>query len=118
MDPVAQPAPAHGLLVLDTGGDEAFASLRRPAPPRAERYDLGRSLRDHAPRSGLQHWKPAGDRVDPVAQLAEAHAGRVPDLVPLRVGRMIASPYAFLRGSANIMADDFATLPSSGISPV
>ena len=104
--------------VLISGDDGGFASLRRPAPPRSERYGLGRSLRDHAPRTGLQFWQPGADRVDPVEQIIEAHEGRVPGLIPVRVGRMVASPYAFLRGSANIMADDFAGLPRSGITPV
>jgi uncharacterized protein (DUF2252 family) len=104
--------------VLDTGDDGGFASLRRPARPRAERYELGRSLRDRAPRTNLQYWTSAADRVSPVRQIAEAHQGRVEWLIPVRIDRMVASPYAFLRGSANIMADDFAPLPRSGITPV
>jgi uncharacterized protein (DUF2252 family) len=104
--------------VLDSGDTSGFASLRRPAPPRAQRYELGRSLREQAPRTGLQYWSPSADRPDPLDQMAEAHEGRVPWLIPVRIGRMIASPYAFLRGSAGVMADDFATLPRSGITPV
>ena len=107
----------NGHVVLDTA-DDGFASLRRRARPRAERYELGRSLRERAPRSNLGHWAPADDRVDPVQQLISAHEGRVQWLIPVRVGRMVASPYAFLRGSANIMADDFAGLPATGITPV
>ncbi|GGK91232.1 DUF2252 domain-containing protein [Mangrovihabitans endophyticus] len=98
--------------------DDGFASLRRPARPRPERYRLGRSLRRDSPRSGLARWTPQERRADPVQQIIEAHVGRQPWLIPVRVGRMIASPYAFLRGSANIMADDFATLPHTGITPV
>jgi uncharacterized protein (DUF2252 family) len=98
--------------------DGAFASLRRPATPRAQRYELGRSLRERAPRARLADWTPPADRTDPVDQVIAAHAGRVPWLIPVRVGRMAASPYAFLRGSAGIMADDFARLPSTGITPV
>jgi uncharacterized protein (DUF2252 family) len=103
---------------LGAAPDERFASLRRPAPPRAERYELGRSLRERAHRSEMADWSPPADRADPVRQTAAAHAGRVPELVPVRVGRMVASPYAFLRGSAGIMADDFARLPATGITPV
>jgi uncharacterized protein (DUF2252 family) len=110
--------PVTGHVVLDTGRDDGFASLRRPARARSERYELGRSLRDRAPRSNLGHWRPAADRVDPVDQLIGAHEGRVPWLIPVRVARMVATPYAFLRGSANIMADDFASLPATGITPV
>ena len=98
--------------------DDAYASLRRPATPRAQRYKLGRSLRERAPRSGLAVWTPPADRADPVDQVAAAHDGRVQWLIPVRVDRMASSPYAFLRGSAGIMADDFAHLPSTGITPV
>jgi uncharacterized protein (DUF2252 family) len=110
--------PPHGRIVLDTGDDDGFASLRRPSRPRAERYGLGRALRERSPRSDLAHWAPAPGRVDPVEQLIDAHEGRLQWLIPVRIGRMVASPYAFLRGSANIMADDFATLPQTGITPV
>jgi uncharacterized protein (DUF2252 family) len=111
-------AAANGHVVLARGGDEAFRSLRRQARPRAERYELGRSLRERAHRSDLAHWRAPSGRAEPLAQLTEAHQGRLDWLIPVRVGRMVASPYAFLRGSANIMADDFATLPSTGITPV
>jgi uncharacterized protein (DUF2252 family) len=109
---------SDGSGVLDDGPDDGFTSLRRPAPPRAERYELGRSLRERAPRSNLGAWHPPAGRADPVQQLVAAHEGRVSWLIPVRIGRMVASPYAFLRGSANIMADDFASLPATGITPV
>jgi uncharacterized protein (DUF2252 family) len=111
-----EPSNGHGML--ENGGDDGFASLRRPARPRGERYGLGRSLRERAHRSDMARWTPPHDRVDPVRQIVEAHEGRVASLIPIRVGRMVASPYAFLRGSANIMADDFAALPSTGITPI
>ena len=98
--------------------DDGFTSLRRPARPRAERYEMGRALRERAHRTDMAYWTPAPDRVDPVRQIVAAHEGRVDRLIPVRVSRMIASPYAFLRGSANIMADDFAGLPMTGITPV
>jgi len=118
MDNAQPPAARSDLVVASSADDGGFASLRRPARPRTERYGLGRSLRDHAPRTGLQFWTPAADRVDVVEQIAEAHVGRVSELIPVRIGRMVASPYQFLRGSANVMADDFAALPRSGITPV
>ncbi|HEU4349588.1 MAG TPA: DUF2252 domain-containing protein [Actinoplanes sp.] len=105
-------------VVRGGSGDEGFASLRQAARPRAERYEIGRSLRDRAPRSNLGDWTPPADRPDPVCQIMNSHIGRVEWLIPVRVGRMIASPYAFLRGSAGIMADDFARLPDTGITPV
>ncbi|BBH71035.1 hypothetical protein ACTI_77200 [Actinoplanes sp. OR16] len=108
----------NGNLVLGSVNDEGFASLRRAAAPRAERYEVGRSLRDHSPRSEMAHWRAPSDRPDPVAHVVESHLGRVPHLIPVRIGRMIASPYAFLRGTAGLMADDFARLPLTGITPV
>src|ERR687894_494408 len=57
-------------------------------------------------------------RADPVHQIMATHEGRLDWLIPVRIGRMIASPYAFLRGAAAIMAEDFAHLPSTGITPV
>ncbi|MFI5891668.1 DUF2252 domain-containing protein [Actinoplanes sp. NPDC051513] len=110
--------PATGHIVLDTAEDDGFTSLRRPARPRAERYGLGRSLRERAHRSDMAYWTRPDDRADPVQQVIEQNRGRQPWLIPIRVGRMISSPYAFLRGSANIMADDFAALPATGITPV
>jgi len=84
----------------------------------AARYAAGRALRDQVPRAALGRWRAAKDRPDPVDVLEEAHAGRVEELVPVRVGRMVASPYAFLRGAAAVMAEDFATLPRTGVEPV
>jgi uncharacterized protein (DUF2252 family) len=120
------PPPVAGPEVLGTGvlddpvaGDAgSFASLRRPSTPRAERYALGRALRRRARRSSLGHWDPADDRIDPVDLVVATNSGRVPRLVPVRIGRMAASPFAFLRGAAAIMAEDFARMPSTGIVPV
>ncbi|HST66456.1 MAG TPA: DUF2252 domain-containing protein, partial [Mycobacteriales bacterium] len=95
-----------------------FRTLRVAATPRAERYELGKALRKQAPRSSLGDWVPAADRPDPVERIIESHAGRVSWLIPVRVGRMVATPYAFLRGTAGIMAADFAGLPATGITPV
>jgi uncharacterized protein (DUF2252 family) len=103
--------------VLDPGG-HGFASVREAGIPREERYALGRGLRQQVPRSALGDWQVPDGRRDPVEQVAEAHAGRLDWLVPVRVGRMIASPYAFLRGTAGIMAADFAALPATGIRPI
>jgi uncharacterized protein (DUF2252 family) len=110
--------PANGHLVLDTGADDGFTSLRRQARPRTERYELGRSLRERSHRTDMAFWNPPDDRADPVQQVIGQNVGRQDWLVPIRIGRMISSPYAFLRGSANIMADDFASLPATGITPV
>src|SRR5436190_1994777 len=86
--------------------------------PRPERYALGRALRAEVPRSALGRWEVRHDRTDPVDVITQANEGRLGWLVPLRIARMTASPYAFLRGAAAIMAEDFARLPVTGISPV
>jgi uncharacterized protein (DUF2252 family) len=112
-----RPGRREPPAVLDSGG-RGFASVREAAVPRAERYALGKAIRERAPRSALADWTPPADRRDPVGQVAEAHAGRLKRLIPVRVGRMAASPYAFLRGTAGIMAADFAGLPATGINPV
>jgi len=108
--------PAH--FVLEATDAAAFASLRRSSTPRADRYALGRRLRQRAPRSSLGRWKPPAGRSDPVAVVLDTNEGRVQRLIPVRIGRMSASPFAFLRGAAAIMAEDFAGLPATGILPV
>ncbi|HET6831262.1 MAG TPA: DUF2252 domain-containing protein [Solirubrobacterales bacterium] len=76
----------------------------------------GKRARELAPRSSHGKWSPAADRRDAVAIL-EAQAGdRVAELVPIRYGRMLASPFAFFRGAAAVMAADLAATPRSGIT--
>jgi len=109
---------ADGHVVLADVEGESYGSLRRRPTSRAERYQLGRALRTKVPRAVLGNWRPPRDRPDPVAQLKESHEGRLSWLVPVRVGRMAASPYGFLRGTAIVMAEDVAHLPATGITPV
>src|SRR5207342_3310172 len=73
-----------------------------------ERFQLGKELRKKFPRIAQGEYKPATDRADPVSILEEQAKTRLPDLVPIRYARMLASPFAFLRGSAAIMAGDIA----------
>ncbi|TDN70142.1 DUF2252 domain-containing protein [Paraburkholderia sp. BL10I2N1] len=80
-----------------------------------ERAARGRALRDTVPRSSHAGWKPAQGRRDPVELLIESNEGRLSHLVPIRFGRMSASPFAFYRGAAALMAADLATTPTSGI---
>jgi uncharacterized protein (DUF2252 family) len=107
----------HHVVLASVDG-EGFASLRRPGTRRRERYALGRALRRRVPRSALGGWSASADRTDPVERIVATHEGRLDWLIPVRIGRMVASPYAFLRGAAVIMAQDFAGLPSTGITPV
>ena len=111
-----QQASGHTVLVEADGS--AYQSLRQRPVTRAERYALGKSLRKRVPRRSLADWTPPRDRPDPIQQIMVSHQGRADRLIPVRVGRMIASPYGFLRGSAVVMAEDVARLPSTGITPV
>lgn len=99
-------------------GQASYASLCRAPVPRAEREALGKRLRDKVAVRSLGDWHPGAERADLVSQLDGLHRGRLPHLVPIRVSRMLASPYGYLRGSAAIMAADLATLPATGIMPV
>ncbi|HEV2361012.1 MAG TPA: DUF2252 domain-containing protein [Acidimicrobiales bacterium] len=80
-----------------------------------ERIERGRSLRATVSRSSLGDWSPGADRPDPVARVRADDRGRVPDLIPIRHQRMSASAFAFLRGTAGIMAADLATGPATGL---
>ncbi|MCU0976958.1 MAG: DUF2252 domain-containing protein [Steroidobacteraceae bacterium] len=76
----------------------------------------GKALREALPRHLHAGWKPPskGQR-DPIAILEASNQDRVPDLVPIRYGRMLRSPFTFLRGSAGLMASDLARTPSTGL---
>ena len=80
------------------------------------RRALGREARKAAPRASHGSWAPAPDRPDPVALLRAQDDDRMADLVPIRWGRMSASPFAFYRGSAVLMAADLAPLPRTGLT--
>ena len=109
--------PNRHVVHAAVSGD-AYGSLRRTPTPRTERYALGKGMRKAVPRSSLADWKPTAHRTDPIDLVLQSHEGRQERLIPLRVGRMIASPYGFLRGTAIVMANDFAALPATGITPV
>ena len=81
----------------------------------ADRRAAGRKLRNKVPRSSHAEWTPATDRPDPLSLLEEQNRSRLSHLVPLRYARMAASPFAFLRGSAVVMAQDLAATPVTGI---
>lgn len=88
------------------------ASLAQATPE--EREAAGKAARTAAPRSSHGEWRPAADRPDPVELLERQAGSRVGRLVPLRYGRMLASPFAFFRGAAAVMAADLAATPRSG----
>ena len=85
------------------------------AMTRKEQLEDGRSRRNRVSRASHGDWQPAKDRPDPVALLMADNEGRVEDLVPIRFGRMAANPFAFLRGSAGVMAADLAAMPHTGL---
>jgi hypothetical protein len=77
-----------------------------------ERAAAGKALRDKIPRHQLGRWANSKDRPDPIELLHKSDAGRMKELVAIRYGRMLQSPFAFYRGSAGIMASDLARMPS------
>ncbi len=82
---------------------------------RAEGIAMGKALRETVPRSSHAEWKAAPDRPEPITLLETSNEGRLLELVPIRYGRMLASPFAFLRGAATIMAADLSKTPQTGI---
>ncbi|MBB4662764.1 DUF2252 domain-containing protein [Conexibacter arvalis] len=92
------------------GGDGTVQGARDGAGPDAD----GRALRKALPRSAHGDWEPAADRPDPLRLLERQEATRLAELVPLRRERMAASPFAFFRGAANVMAADLAATPVTG----
>ena len=84
-------------------------------PSVEERTARGKDARTRTPRSTHAGWKPATDRPDPVGLLERQDATREPDLVPVRHGRMMVSPFTFYRGAAKIMAADLKDTPRAGL---
>jgi uncharacterized protein (DUF2252 family) len=82
----------------------------------AERAARGKAARAEVPRSRHAVFEPAARRVDPVKLLERQAKTRVPELVPIRYGRMLVSPFTFYRGAAMIMAGDLAATPRSGLT--
>jgi uncharacterized protein (DUF2252 family) len=88
-------------------------AIAHPTP--AERAATGKAARAIAPRTAHGEWAPAADRPDPVELLEEQAASRVQELVPIRYGRMLVSPFTFFRGAAYPMAADLAGAPRTGL---
>ena len=93
---------------LSPGAAQEAASYQR-------RHERGRAARQVVPRGSHAEWEPAPDRPDPVDLLEAQARDRIPDLLPIRYSRMMASPFAFMRGAAIVMAQDLASTPKSGI---
>ena len=104
---VETPARAVHRYQLDSG-------TGRLTP--AERVARGKAARAEVPRDSHAVFDPPSDRADPIALLAEQARTRVPELVPVRWGRMLVSPFTYYRGAALPMASDLATTPVSGLA--
>jgi uncharacterized protein (DUF2252 family) len=95
---------------------EPMAVKRVAHPSVDDRRAHGKEARERAPLSSHTPWAPASDRPDPVGLLQEQNRTREPDLVPVRHGRMLVSPFTFYRGAAKIMAADLADTPTAGLN--
>ncbi len=91
------------------------ASAARTAGTFRERYAAGKALREACPRDAHAIWRTPADRPEPVAMVLNAEKGRLPDLLPLRHGRMVRSAFTFYRGAALTMACDLASTPVTGV---
>src|SRR5215470_6124223 len=111
--PAARPvAPLRGRRAGHLGAAEAEAEQLSVA----DRVALGKAARAAVPRSSHAVFDPPAGRPDPVALLEEQGSSRVPELVPIRYGRMLASPFSYYRGAALPMAADLAATPVSGLT--
>ena len=86
-----------------------------PHLPAEEVRAQGKGLREKCPREAHGRWHPSDARPDPLSLLVESNKGRLPELVPVRHGRMLKSPFTYFRGAALSMAPDLATTPSTGV---
>lgn len=122
---LAEPEPALVEKTSVTEPNEAFdadlAKLLDTSSPKVERFteeeraSMGKAARSQAPLESHAEWVPSPYRLDPITLLEEQAETRVPDLVPIRYGRMMVSPFAFYRGAAYVMASDVASTPRSGL---
>jgi uncharacterized protein (DUF2252 family) len=116
-------------MTKSAGSHAAASTTRRRAPARrksqpkvvphlsvAERAARGKAARAEVPRSTHAQFEPSPTRVHPIELLERQAATRVPELVPIRYGRMLVSPFTFYRGAAFVMAEDLAATPRSGLT--
>ncbi len=110
------------MVVIDERNAPAVEEARtaKNIAPRAENLsDLmaeGKAIRQRVPRTSHAPWTAWANRPDPIDLLSAQDGQRLPELVPIRYGRMLASPFAFYRGSAAVMASDLSTTPTTGLT--
>ena len=115
-DGVAKPAEHR-----ENGRDDGEAPAKRAVAARVEHFTVaeraarGKAARAEVSRASLGEWEPPLHRPDPVELLEEQAQTRVPELVPIRYGRMLVSPFTFYRGAAYLMASDLASGPRTGL---
>ena len=121
---VLDPEPESGTETEAATHMFDMGALRRESGPRprpaphltpVERAARGREARGEVPRSAHADWEPRPERRDPIALLEEQAQTRLPELGPIRYGRMLVSPFAFFRGAAYLMAADLADTPRTGL---
>ena len=112
--PAGVPEAARRTVVLPRSTTTGLESPRQHQTP-AERRVRGKAARAEVPRESHAKWEPQPDRPDPVALLESQGASRVPDLVPVRYGRMMETPFTYYRGAALPMASDLASTPATGM---
>jgi uncharacterized protein (DUF2252 family) len=100
---------------ISASAGETLGRFTAPRQSVAERKAAGKRLRESVPRESHAQFRKNADRPDPVAILEAQNLSRAQKLVPVRFARMLASPFAFLRGSAAVMASDLATTPTTGL---
>ena len=113
-------AERRGLIGIEDTVSSYTADLESPPrrvlhPSAEERRAAGRAARSRAASADHAGWEPAPDRPDPISLLEAQNATREPDLVPVRHGRMMVSPFTFYRGAAKIMAADLSATPTAGL---
>jgi len=102
------------LSAQDRGRIAETFEARRPSV--AERLAAGKALREQVPRSRHATYETSASRPDPIGVLEKQAVDRIARLIPVRYARMLASPFAFLRGSAAVMADDLSRTPTTGLA--
>jgi uncharacterized protein (DUF2252 family) len=107
----------HSASRQDNSPDERL-NMRRPLPTVADLHEQGKSMRETVPRELHGQWKPDAQREDVLSIIRRRNAGRQKRLIPLRMERMAASPFAFLRGAAAVMAYDLNPTPTMGYNVV
>jgi uncharacterized protein (DUF2252 family) len=107
----------HSASRQEKSPDERL-NLRQPLPTVSDLHEQGKSLRETVPRELHGQWKPDDQRGDVLSIIRRRNAGRQKRLIPLRMERMAASPFAFLRGAAAVMAYDLSPTPTMGYNVV